>query len=329
MMAATSRFVSAIADRITQFLEHKRVLGRRYQTEAYALRLFDRYLVEHSVSGVGTITPELIDAFVTSRPRGRPRSFNHLIGVLRRLFNWLVARDVIARSPVRTSVRRGGDARIPFIFSPEQARQLLHLAARLPDVPGTELRGPTFHALFATLYGLGLRVSEVCRLDVGDLDRRRRLLVVRDTKFDKDRLVPFGPRVGAMLDHYVLLRRAQGHDLADGQPLFSAYAGRRMRRHRIGGVFRLLRPRLDLDLPTGASPPRVHDLRHSFAVRTLLRWYRTGINPTERLLHLSTFLGHVQPESTSVYLTITADLLSEAGGRFEAFAQPLVSEVRR
>jgi site-specific recombinase XerD len=328
-MTATDGFVSAIADRITQFLEHKRVLGRRYQTETDALRLFDRYLVEHSVSGFDSITPELIDAFVISRPRTRPRSFNHLVGVLRRLFDWLVSRDVIARSPVRTSARRGGSARIPFIFSPEQARRLLQLAASLPDVPGTELRGPTFHAVFGILYGLGLRVSEVCRLDVDDLDRRRRLLVIRDTKFDKDRLVPFGPRVGAMLDHYLVLRRARGHDLAADQPLLSAYAGRRMRRHRVGGVFRLLRPRLDLELPTGASPPRVHDLRHSFAVRTLLRWYRTGVNPTERLLHLSTFLGHVQPESTSVYLAITADLLSEAGGRFEAFARPLVIEVRR
>jgi hypothetical protein len=73
----------------------------------------------------------------------------------------------------------------------------------------------------------------------------------------------------------------------------------------------------------------VHDLRHSFAVGTLLRWYRTGIDPARRLLHLSTFLGHVQPESTAVYLTITADLLAAAGSRFEAFAHPLVTETHR
>ena len=69
--------------------------------------------------------------------------------------------------------------------------------------------------------------------------------------------------------------------------------------------------------------PRVHDLRHSFAVGTLLRWYREGADPAARLLHLSTFLGHVDPASTAVYLTITADLLQAAGERFERFAAPL------
>ena len=75
------------------------------------------------------------------------------------------------------------------------------------------------------------------------------------------------------------------------------------------------------------EPPRAHHLRHSFAVGTLLRWYREGINPAERLLHLSTFLGHVDPSSTAVYLTITAELLQEASDRFARFAAPLLKEV--
>jgi site-specific recombinase XerD len=112
--------------------------------------------------------------------------------------------------------------------------------------------------------------------------------------------------------------------------LFAVHAGGRLRRQQIGKVFRQLLPQLGLTVEAGAStPPRVHDLRHSFAVRTLLRWYRTGVDPGQRLLHLSTFLGHVQPESTAVYLTITGELLAEAGCRFEAFARPLVREVPR
>jgi len=327
-MGAAQGLASPLADKIAQFIEYKRVLGRRYETETFALRLFDRYLVEHRVRAIGAITPELIEAFLASRPRRRPRSFNHLLGVLHRLFDWLVARQIVARSPVSSATRRAGAARIPFIFTPEQARQLLDLALHLPDAPGTELRGPTFHAILATLYGLGLRVGEACRLNLGDIDRRRRLLVICDTKFGKDRLVPFGPRVGKMLDHYVALRRARTPVLADDDPLFSIRAGSRLRRQRVGSVFRGLLPRLGLHVPPGASPPRVHDMRHSFAVGTLLRWYRTGVDPAQRLLHLSTFLGHVQPESTAVYLTITADLLAEAGNRFEAFAHPLVAEVR-
>ena len=80
-------------------------------------------------------------------------------------------------------------------------------------------------------------------------------------------------------------------------------------------------------MPAGTAKPRVHGLRHSFAVRTLLRWYREGLDPAARLHYLSTFLGHVNPQSTAVYLTMTSDLLAEANRRFEALA-PTPPEVR-
>jgi integrase len=83
-----------------------------------------------------------------------------------------------------------------------------------------------------------------------------------------------------------------------------------------------LLPRLSLDVPPGSMGPRVHGLRHSFAVRTLLRWYRDGQSPAARLHYLSTFMGHVNPSATAVYLTITSDLLQEANQRFEAFVSP-------
>jgi site-specific recombinase XerD len=315
---------------MAQFLEHKRTVGRRFESEGYSLRLFDRNLVEHGIVSIDAVTPETIDSFLGSRPRHRPRSFNHLLGVLRRLFKWLVGRGILARSPVRSPTRRDDTVRTPFIFAPEQAGRLLNLAARLPEVPGTQLRGPTYHAIFAVLYGLGLRVGEVCRLNVQDLDQERHLLVIRGSKFGKDRFVPFGPRVGATLYKYLRRRQAGGQRLAGDAPLFAVHAGGRLRRQQIGKVFRQFLPQLGLTVEAGASaPPRVHDLRHSFAVRTLLRWYRAGVDPGQRLLHLSTFLGHVQPESTAIYLTITGELLAEAGCRFEAFARPLVREVPR
>jgi integrase len=85
-------------------------------------------------------------------------------------------------------------------------------------------------------------------------------------------------------------------------------------------------PSLHIEIPPGVSPPRLHDLRHSFAVGTLLRWYRTGDDPSRRLLYLSTFMGHVAPSSTAVYLTITEDLLREANVRFERFVCSITEE---
>jgi len=329
MISAEKGFTSPLAHGIEQFLAHKRILGRRFETEAYALHLFDRYLVGEHIRSIPAITPGVVDAFLASRPRHRPRSFNHLLGVLNRLFNWLVAHEVVDRSPVRSRPRRGGSQRIPFIFAPAQARRLLRHAARLPDFPGNELRGPTYRAVFAVLFGLGLRVSEVCHLCVQDVDQRRQLLIIRQTKFGKDRFVPFGPRMARLIVSYLALRRSRSDRLAMNDPLFSVQGSRPLRRQRIGSVFRGLLPDLRISVPQGASPPRVHDLRHSFAVGTLLRWYRAGVDPAQRLLHLSTFLGHVQPESTAVYLTITSDLLNAAAGRFEDFARPVLKEVDR
>ena len=97
----------------------------------------------------------------------------------------------------------------------------------------------------------------------------------------------------------------------------------------ISWTFHQLVPELDLYIPPGVSPPQLHCLRHSFAVGTLLHWYRTGIDPARRLIHLSTFLGHVSPSSTAVYLTITTELLQSANERFEQFATPFMRETEQ
>jgi site-specific recombinase XerD len=276
-----------LAEPIRQFLAAKRALNRRFDTEEKALRLFDRHLVDRGVAGLSDVTPAVIEAFVTSRPRKRPRSYNHLLGVLRRLFDWMNGQGLLDVSPLRLRSRR------------------------------------VYATIFAVLYGLGLRVGEVARLTVADVDLARNLLVVRGTKFGKSRLVPFGPQMAARLTAYLDLRRQQTGALPPDAPVFSFTAGRSIHPGTISQTFHALVPRLDLTMAAGVAPPRVHDLRHSFAVGTLLRWYREGSDPAARLLHLSTFLGHVNPASTSVYLTITAELLEAAGDRFGRYAAPL------
>jgi integrase len=210
------------------------------------------------------------------------------------------------------------------LLSLEDARRLLDLAATLPDNPRALLRGPTYKTIFALLYGLGLRVGEVSRLNLADVDFDRDLLVIRETKFGKSRLVPFGPRIGCLLRDYVELR---GSSLRAESALFSFTRRGAVHPGTISQTFHQLMPRLGLVPPAGVAAPRVHDLRHSFAVGTLLRWYHDGLDPAARLFHLSTFLGHVNPGSTAVYLTITNELLAAANRRFEGFAEPALKGV--
>ena len=317
---------SFLAPDIDQFVAHKRALRRRYDVEEKTLALFDDYLVAHNVTGLAGIDAELIDRFLASRPRPRPRSYNHLRCTIARLFAWLVGQGRIERTPVQSHPRRGAYQRQPFIFDATAARRLLDLVQMLPDKGGTVLRGKTYHALLAILYGLGLRVSEVCHLCIQDVDFDRQLLVIRETKFYKSRWVPFGPKIEGLLRAYLQLKAQHGGGRTPDTPLFSLRGGRAINPCTVSQTFHHLVPCLRLDIPPECPPPRLHDLRHSFAVGALLRWYRSGADPQGHLLALATFLGHVDVNSTAVYLTTTPSLLEEANRRFEAFAAPALRE---
>ena len=319
-------FRSVMGPDIEQFLAHKRALGRRYDVEQATLALFDDYLVAHQIAGLSEVSVDLIDRFLASRPRPRPRSYNHLRCTLARLFSWMVGQGRLERTPVQSRPRRATYQRQPFIFDAPNARRLLDLARTLPDKGGTFQRGKTYHALLAILYGLGLRVSEVCRLRVEDVEFERRLLVIRETKFYKSRLVPFGPKLEVLLKGYLQFKTEYWGNLPPEAPFFSLRGGRAINPCTVSQTFHRLMPRLPIATPPGCSPPRLHDLRHSFAVGTLIRWYRSGADPQAHLLALATFLGHVDVNSTAVYLTMTATLLHEANRRFEAYAAPTLSE---
>jgi len=225
---------------------------------------------------------------------------------------------------VRARPRRQTRQRLPFLFDLPHAQRLVSAAATLPDHAGAVLRGATYATAFSVLYGLGLRVGELARLTRADLDLERQLFVIRQTKFGKSRLVPVGPRLLQRVRAYLAQReRAVGHPLTPDTPLFALRRGQAIHPGTLSQTFHHLVMRLGFFHGDGVVPPRLHDLRHSFAVGTLLRWYRTGDNPAARLWHLSTFLGHVDLASTAVYLTITPELLDAANARFAQLAAAL------
>ena len=322
-------FQSSLAGHFADFLRHHRALGKSFQTEERAPRLFDQYLVEQPVHNPAEITPAVLEGFLGSRTRPISKSYNHLLGVVRRWCNWMVRQERIPHSPLLLRPQRLTGTKVPFLFDPVTARQLLAIAAQLPDNNHARQRGLVYSTVFALLYGLGLRVGEAVRLRIRDVDWVRHVLTIRETKFAKSRLVPFGPKIAAMLGDYRARRKPGWALLDDADPLFSFDPKGHDLIHpgTISQTFHHLWPRLNITVPEGVAHPRLHCLRHSFAVGTLLGWYRAGINPNERLLQLSTFMGHSHPSSTSVYLTITSELFQEANRRFERFAGVLLKGV--
>jgi site-specific recombinase XerD len=310
-----SIFQSSLANFFDQFVQYKRALYRKYCADAEVLRLFDRYLDNCHIADWQAIDSALIDDFLKSRHRVRPGSYNHLLGVLRRLFAFAIMQQWIEQNPVAARPRHNTGGRIPYLFDLSAAKRLLAAARSLPERSRARYRGLVYETVFALLYGLGLRVGEVARLKLADADLTHDMLFIRETKFNKSRIVPMGPQLAQRVKRYVEIR--YGSTAAPELPLFSFTKRGCIDEGTISITFHALVPKLELHIPPGVSPPRLHDLRHSFAVATLLRWYREGIDPNCRLMHLATFLGHVDPNSTAVYLTITEDLLHQAAQRFQ------------
>jgi integrase len=234
----------------------------------------------------------------------------------------MVVHELLPASPLRCETRRVPSPRPPFLFDSSQAVRLFEVAEQLPSTLGAPNRGEIYRMIFLLLYGLGLRVGEVSRLCRKDVDLNNQLLIIRQTKFGKDRLVPFGLKMGRAITDFLDREETYFGSILPEAPVFTLNKRKRIpiSTGTITWTFHKLVPALQLTIPSGVRPPHLHCLRHSFAVSTLLRWYRAGVDPMSRLLDLSTFLGHVSPSSTAVYLTMIPELLQCANERFAHFA---------
>ena len=190
-----------------------------------------------------------------------------------------------------------------------------------------QLEPHTFHALLLVLYGAGLRRGEALSLTLADIDLRAAVLTVRETKFDKTRLIPLGPQLARAMQEYAAQRTACGASQAHEAPFFvnrdgTPLAARTIRGAIVSKAFVQLRRAAGVVRGNGArNQPRLHDLRHSFAVHRLTAWYRQGADVQRMLPLLSTYLGHASVVGTQVYLTMTPELLGEAALRFERYVQ--------
>lgn len=316
------RMRGPLADSIDRYLAHKRSLGKQLITVGEDLRRLDDYLHTQKVLEIQQITAAHLAGFVASRPRHSARSYNQLIRAIRGLLDWMVVHELLPESPLRCETRRVSSPRPPFLFNLGQAARLFEVAEQLPSTVGAPNRGEIYRMIFLLLYGLGLRVGEVSRLCREDVDLNSQLLIIRQTKFGKDRLVPFGPKMGRAITDFLDREETRFGPISPEAPVFTLNKRKRIpiSTDTITWTFHKLVPALQLIIPSGVRPPHLHCLRHSFAVGTLLRWYRAGVDPMSRLLDLSTFLGHVSLSSTAVYLTMTPELVQYANERFAHFA---------
>jgi len=305
-------------EHLRAYIRLHRAVGKEYKANEGVLDALDRFMRSQGVASVQDVTPTIIRRWIDQIACAPIRRLQ-MVHMARRFFEHLLAADVIVQNPMGAGI--GYDERVPktsfrpFIFSRAQMAAILDAAQQLPRNHLFPLRSQVSHTLIAVLYALGLRVGEACRLCLRDVDLDRGILLIRQTKFHKSRMVPFGPRMGDLLRRYLDARHTVLQPVKDEDPLFVALWRKPLAQATIGPIFRHLLTTVGI-AQKGQRRPRLHDLRHAFATHRLLRWYREGVNVQSRLMELSTFMGHVEIRSTEVYLTITADLLKEANDRF-------------
>jgi len=218
---------------------------------------------------------------------------------------------------------------IPYIFSPTDIARLLCAAQQLPALPQSPLRPQVIRLAIILLYTSGLRRGELLRLSLSDFNSKESTLFIRSTKFHKERIIPLSVTADAELRTYLNQRQRRGLPMKAPSPIIWNNAGgsegRAYTGTGLGSNLRLLCASLKILTPR-SIPPRIHDIRHCFAVNALLRWYQNGENVLAKLPQLSTYMGHVSVVSTQYYLPFVESLRRVASNRFEQKYDSLITD---
>jgi integrase/recombinase XerD len=313
-------FQSVFAPAIRGCLELRQSLGYQDRSVRSLLTHFDRYVGGTSHRDPW-LTRDLVDRWIAGDVPLKPHSRaarRHAIRVLGRHLAQTCPDSYVP--PLVSGLRQTSDFR-PHIYTPTEIQALITEAGRL--TPVASLRPHTFVTLIGLLYCTGIRIAEALALRVADVDLDDGCLIIRDGKFHKSRVIPLQPDVTHALARYADARRQRRHR-SDLDAAFFVNEWRRPCGYpRVVATFLEIARRVGIRAAPGQRGPRIHDLRHTFAVHRLLAWYRDGGDVQARLPLLSTYLGHICLVSTQVYLDITAELLHEAARRFQAPPLPM------
>ena len=302
-----------LSEAIALYIAKRQAAGEKYHSPARVLRALSRSYGEVELA---SLTPDQVSSFLAG-PRTGPATWRNKYGTLRVFFEHWRLREELHTVPLPPPAPKYTTSFVPYIYSVSELRLLLAAVPRSQQRDACLMSASMFRTLLLLLYGTGMRIGETLRLRGGDVDLGAGVITIRGTKFYKSRLVPLGPDVQAHLRSYLAM---PGRVDRNDQPLFQSRLHQAVRCQVVEVGFRRLCNLAGVRREE-ASPyqPRIHDLRHTFAVHRLTEWYRRGADVQFLLPSLSIYLGHVELHSTQRYLTMTPELLGEANRRFERY----------
>ncbi|HBU11877.1 MAG TPA: hypothetical protein DEB31_03880 [Clostridiales bacterium] len=301
-------FASFAGGELAEYIKFMVDNGRSFRVETTILKEFDRFL---QTLATDTIDSGTVDSFVYGKPDLSNSQYEKRHRIIRRFLDYQALKGAGESIPPPPKARSQG-RRIACLYTHEDIRQLLSLASKLN--PADSLRPHSYQAMIGLLYCTGLRISEMLKLNDDDVDLENEVLFIQNTKFKKSRYVPIHPTAAVVLKRYASLR-----DQYMPNPKSPAFFLNERRNRVVYGTFEatflsLLR---EAGIRTEGRNSRTHDLRHSFAVNRLLKWYEENCDYHALLPVLSTYMGHAHFEDTIYYLNASAELMAKGAQRFK------------
>ncbi|MHA2407613.1 MAG: tyrosine-type recombinase/integrase [Candidatus Ranarchaeia archaeon] len=304
-------FQSCLEKRMDNFVALRCLAGTDYISQIKLLKYFDSFLINENYNAQ-FLTHDIIQRYFVNISYLHPRSQYNRFSIVRQFCGYLTQFEPLCYVPEKMQPAKSKSSYIPYIYTKAQIKSLLAEATNLS--PQHSLRPQTYRTLFGLLYTTGLRIGETLGLDIKDFYPNSSRLHVREGKFHKARWVPLSSSTCTMIMKYINIRQQDSFITSDS-PLFISLRYKRLHYSTVKQTFRSLLKQCNLHIGKGFGP-RIHDLRHTFAVHRLLEWYRDGKDINARLPALATYMGHVSVRSTQVYLHATPELLQQANQRF-------------
>ncbi len=296
--------MKSLSKLLAEYLDLRRKLGFKAEREAWLLTKFVSFLRAEQRT---FITTELALAWAKQPADAHPSWWASKLSVVRGLAKHAHLIEARHQVPPRDLLPRYGRRTTPSIYSSDEIARLLRAAREMPSriTKGLLFRRATYETLLGLVAASGLRIGEAIRLDDGDVDWPNQLIIIRESKFGKSREVVLHTSVVRALRRYAK-QRDHAHPHPRSPSFFVSLAGTRLIYNNVHSTFaRLLRL-----AGIRRAKARVHDLRHTFIVRTILQWHQQGVDVDSRMPALSTYVGHRDPSSTYWYVSATPELMA-------------------
>ena len=308
---ANKSSISQLREAITEYLQIRRALGFKLQRREHLLSQFVDFMKREKAQ---FITTAMSLRWATENTNCHPGRWAHRLSLVRCFARFCRAIDPRTEVPPTGLIPRRYRRKARDIHSDGDVLSLLKVAKKIRSPKG--LWNATYYTLVGLLAATGMRVGEVVALDRKDVDLNRGIITIRNAKFGKSRAIPIHPSTIKALKAYARLRNRM-IPAVETNSFFVSEWGARLRAKSVGKKYLVLARQAGIREPRGRSGPRLHDLRHRFAIRTMLAWYHAGVDVERCLPVLSTYLGHTNSAHTYWYLSSVPELLHLAARRLD------------